>query len=153
MAHLTDEQRFMRFVRTHKSGCWRWGGYIDKGGYAHFNVPRQTPRGRKYVRVRAFRWAYEHWIGPIPDGLTLDHVKDWGCIFTDCVNPQHGEAVSNGVNVLRSNGPTAKKARQVTCIHDHAYQLDSVDSNGKRYSKQCKAEYAVLYRAQKKAAV
>ncbi len=35
--------------------------------------------------IMAHRWAYEHFIGPIPDGYQIDHK----CGHTMCVNPEH----------------------------------------------------------------
>lgn len=52
---------------------------------------------RSQVRVRAHRFAYELFVGPIPSGYDIDHV----CRNRRCVNPAHLEAVPGDVNRSR----------------------------------------------------
>ena len=75
------------------SGCWLWTGALTRGGYGQIGVwfgGVMRPR-------RAHRVAYECYIGPIPDGLELDHL----CRVRTCVNPRHLEPVTHAVNVAR----------------------------------------------------
>lgn len=65
----------------------------------------------------AHRVAYELLIGPIPAGMTLDHL----CRNRLCVNPVHLEAVTNRVNILRGTSPAAIHARKVACPNGHPY--------------------------------
>jgi hypothetical protein len=51
-------------------------------------------------RARAHRFYYEKKCGPIPDGLTLDHL----CRIRACVNPDHLEPVTNTENCRRGLG-------------------------------------------------
>ena len=87
--------------KADKSGdCWLWTGYIQPNrngiGYGRFWDGTRLPSGSpKYVT--AHRFAYERLIGPIPDGLLIDHK----CINTLCVNPAHLEPVSNKRNLER----------------------------------------------------
>lgn len=68
-------------------GCWLWTDAPNPvTGYGRMTW------GTGY-RL-AHRLAYELAIGPIPDGLTIDHVKDRGCRNHHCVNPAHLEAVT-----------------------------------------------------------
>lgn len=85
------------------SGCWVWLGASTKGGYGLINV--------RQLNKCAHRVSYETYIGPIPDGLTIDHL----CRFTLCVNPAHLEPVSITENILRGQGPSARQARQTCC--------------------------------------
>lgn len=75
------------------AGCWEWTGTRDQRGYG---LHAETQAGVK-KRWRAHRVAYTLLVGPIPDGLTLDHL----CRNTSCVNPDHLEAVSAAENNSR----------------------------------------------------
>jgi hypothetical protein len=72
------------------TGCWEWQGCVHRQGYGSLSVS-----GR---RVMAHRAAYLCLVGPIPDGLELDHL----CRVKHCVNPDHLEPVTRHENMLRS---------------------------------------------------
>ncbi len=91
------------------AGCWVWQRSTDTKGY-----------GRLWVDGRnqhAHRRAYELVKGPIPDGLTIDHL----CRVHACINPDHLEAVTNRENILRGTGPTAANARKTHCLRGHPF--------------------------------
>jgi hypothetical protein len=69
--------------------CWVWQKSILAVGYGCVRINAKT----KY----AHRVYYERLVGPIPDGLELDHL----CRNRACVNPEHLEAVSHRVNARR----------------------------------------------------
>lgn len=92
---LTTEERFFEKV-TLPSTCWEWTGARNAGGYGAFNVAWND--GKSVIRG-AHRWAWEFFHGPIPEGLTLDHL----CKNPPCVNPDHLEPVPNAVNVRRGD--------------------------------------------------
>lgn len=73
------------------SPCWVWVRYIGAGGYGH-----ATRRASDGSRV-AHRVYWEDANGPVPQGMTLDHL----CRNRACVNPAHLEAVPQSVNVQR----------------------------------------------------
>ena len=90
-----DDARFMSKIdRRGDRLCWPWLGTVLNTGYGQFKAAGQ--------RISAHRYAYELFKGPIPDGLTIDHVKARGCVRRDCVNPYHLEAVTIGENVRRA---------------------------------------------------
>ena len=81
MRGLPEDVRF--FAKIDASGvCWQWTGARDPNGYGLF-------RGNVRITRRAHRFGYELLVGPIPDGLTLDHL----CRNRGCVDPDHLEVV------------------------------------------------------------
>lgn len=106
--------------------CWLWTASTRKG-YGGF---------RAFGRiVQSHRFAYEHFRGPIPPGLTVDHL----CRVKRCVNPDHLEVVTNRVNVLRGIGRSATNARKTQCKYGHAFTRENTwrDARGKRQCRTC----------------
>lgn len=76
--------------RGYDTPCWIWQGVLTKDGYG-----RIRRDGRLFL---AHRWVYIQFVGPIQEGLELDHL----CTVRDCVNPAHLEPVTGVVNARRS---------------------------------------------------
>lgn len=92
------------------SDCWLWMGARDRKsryGRIHRN-------GRCDYTHRVF---YEHLVGPIPDGLQLDHL----CRIPSCCNPDHLEPVSCLVNVRRG-----MRATKTHCKRGHELSGDNL---------------------------
>lgn len=100
------EQRFWIKVRP-TATCWLWAASKDQKGYGYFRI--------NGVLRRAHRVAYEAQFGPIPEGLTLDHL----CRVTSCVNPLHLEPVTGGENTRRGMSPTHVARRSGKCFQGH----------------------------------
>jgi HNH endonuclease len=84
------ELRFFRKVQYDgETGCWLWQGALHSAGYGFLSVG-----GRNQL---AHRVAYRLFVGPIPDGLELDHL----CRVKHCVNPAHLEPVTTAENLRR----------------------------------------------------
>lgn len=89
--HRTIAERFWSKVARTSSGCLVWTGYCNENGYGYFRIDHE----RIY---RAHRFAYQMEVGPIPDGLELDHL----CRVRNCVNPEHLEPVTAVENMRRA---------------------------------------------------
>ncbi len=108
--------------------CWEWLGYVNPDNeYGQFSM------GQEHFLVH--RVSYTHIIGPIPDGLVLDHL----CRFRRCANPWHAEPITNKENILRGEGPSARQARQTHCEKGHPLEGDNlkITPSGKRRCREC----------------
>ena len=121
--------RFWSKVEVRGEGeCWPYTGTILGNGYGQFRV---QCKGRL-----AHRFAYEVSVGPIPDGMTLDHVKARGCTLLNCVNPAHLEPVTMLENLRRSTSVGAVNSRKTECPRcGSAYD---VDAKGQRFCRPCR---------------
>lgn len=92
IAPLTETQTINFWAKVDPTGfCWNWMAGVCEWGYGQFNVNRT---GKK---LQAHRISYTTLVGPIPEGLELDHL----CRNTSCVNPDHLEPVTRGENQRR----------------------------------------------------
>src|SRR3990167_8297165 len=98
------EVRFWPKVKK-TATCWIWTAGRTSRGYGSL-------QGRL-----AHRAAYEFLVGPIPAGMTVDHL----CRVRHCINPAHMEIVERGENVLRGHGITAMNKRKTRCLHGHLF--------------------------------
>jgi hypothetical protein len=123
------ESRFLAKVDDTET-CWFWTATINNRGYGTFGL-----NGRMAL---AHRVAYELWIGPIPDGLEIDHL----CGVRHCVNPAHLEAVTHRENLRRGTGFAAVNGAKTHCPHGHEYTPENTyhnpNPNGGRICRTCK---------------
>lgn len=75
---------------TVEGECWVWNGARNRKGYG------SVSNGKNGSSL-AHRKAYELAIGPIPEGLTIDHL----CENKACVRPAHLEPVTRSENSAR----------------------------------------------------
>lgn len=122
----------LHVLENHKKssdGCWEWSGHRLPSGYG-LVTSREFKRGSKKP-IYAHRLSYEAFVGPIPDGLHLDHL----CRNRCCVNPAHLEPVTALENVRRGMG----HGSETHCPAGHEYTADNthVDNGGHRHCKAC----------------
>ena len=126
--------------------CWVWTA-ATVNGYGSFNPGVATGRSN----VGAHRFAYELLVGPIPDGLELDHLchpGDGSCPFATCphhacVNPAHLEPVTLQVNMDRGHTFAAVNRVKTHCPQGHEYTEENTrvrigrSGNVNRSCKKC----------------
>lgn len=111
--------------------CWIWTGAV-------LNKRSSHPYGQLNVSGRpnlTHRLMYEQMVGPIPDGLELDHL----CRVPACCRPSHLEAVTHRENMRRSVGWPGMKARQTHCKRGHLFDEANtrIDKDGNRQCRAC----------------
>ncbi len=78
--------------RGFESPCWIRRGHLNNKGYGSVSVAGKL--------MYAHRAMYEQEVGPIPEGLTIDHL----CRVRSCMRPSHLEPVPMGENLRRGKG-------------------------------------------------
>lgn len=97
---ITEREKERFWIKVDRRGpeeCWPWLSATNTsrtgGVYGQFFLHGKP--------VRSHRVAYILGIGPIPDGLTIDHVRTRCQLGSLCHNPAHLEAVTNRENLGR----------------------------------------------------
>lgn len=91
----------------------------------------------------AHRVAYELVVGPIPEGLEIDHL----CRTRSCVRPDHLDPVTHAENCRRAGVPghatkawQAKMRARKTCGRGHDVAEATVLKDGRRDCRACRRE-------------
>lgn len=145
--HMTGQQRLesaaIRFCdnTVNVDGCWIWIGGLERKGYARF-------RSEKGNKVFTHRWAYELLVGPIPEGLTIDHL----CRTTSCCNPAHLEPVTDIENIARGTQGDWQK-RKTHCYKGHEFSALNtyVNPQGHRSCRTCQRALGRIHDAKRRA--
>lgn len=141
--------RILGRIEKLPNGCWRWPGAKTEG-YGRICWKQDGVK----VWWLVHRAMYEAMVGPIPDGLHLDHIchdpescsptvaKD--CPHRACCNPSHLEPVTIRENLLRGGGAAARRRAVTHCPKGHAYdEANTITSKrGQRSCKTC--AYALM---------
>lgn len=124
--------RFAEKIALTDNGCIEWIAGIQGEGYGQFFAGRS--RAGETGKIAAHRWSYEYHVGPIPEGLHIDHL----CRNRLCINPDHLEPVTPAENVARSFG----NHRKTHCPQGHPY--DEVNTyrspKGGRVCRACRGD-------------
>jgi len=127
-------------MNVDRSDCWNYlGPFITTHcGLVYGRYAGRNAEG-KPKWIPSHRISYEIYKGPIPTGLTIDHL----CRNTICINPDHLEAVTAKENSLRGNNPFAKNARKIYCHKGHI--LTEILKNGHRLCRICQNKHSNNY--------
>lgn len=108
-------------------GCWTWTGARILTGYGRVKVP-----GHVVCYTHRVMWVWAN--GRDPGELTIDHL----CRNTSCCNPEHLEAVTMRVNLLRGDSASARHAKKSHCPSGHKYSSENTYLyRGSRHCKAC----------------
>ena len=114
--------------------CWMWtGSKNDHMGYGRVTIRQE----QFYVH----RLSYELFVGPIPEGLVIDHI----CRKPSCLNPDHLRAVTQRDNAVTfgESGACALNSRKTHCKHGHPFDSSNtyVRQSGHRTCRICKRRF------------
>lgn len=134
------EELFVARTERQEDGCLLWTGRTLPSGYAIYKTGGRT--------VYVYRWAYEHFVGPIPEGLTIEHLCHdpficqlvQRCPHRRCAEPSHLLPLTGAENSMRGGSPLAWKSRQIDCVHGHPLSGPNlyVTPGGRRQCRQCR---------------
>lgn len=132
---ISDLERFFSKLRFEDGGCWAWNGRLDKDGYGRqFKVGSRTDNTRRLVRPH--RFIFSLLIGPIPEGLVIDHL----CRNRACQNPFHMEPVTPLENHARG-----LRAKALVCPKGHRIEGDNEAASGGIRCRICRNAWHAAY--------
>ena len=118
--------------------CWEWTGSINSSGYGTVGHARHVHSVHRVV--------WEYLVGPIPDGLEIDHL----CRNRRCCNPDHMEVVTRAENQRRGIGN--QNVRKTRCVQGHPlFGVNLyVAPDGKRACRTCRRRWWADFRVRNK---
>lgn len=135
---MSEERLWSRIKIGTADECWPWTAG-KSGGYGRLRVDGRSRLAHVLV--------YELKVGPVPDGMEVDHichnntdcVDNSTCPHKACCNPGHLEAVTHRENSQRGNDGR-HNAIKTHCHRDHEYTAENTQliSNRGQLERRCK---------------
>ncbi len=130
--------------------CWPWRAFINDFGYAQFDTSH------------AHRTSWELAVGPIPDGLQIDHLchnfdetcnRGVACLHRSCVNPWHLDPRTPLENTRSGRTTAALLAARTHCKNGHEFTPENtrIRKDGSRACRACHAQWQREYMERKRA--
>lgn len=124
-ARVTERMKVVN--RGFDTPCWVSNRAMQPNGYTKIGH-----NGRTFLTHRI---AYEAFVGPIDEGLVIDHL----CRVRACVNPDHLEAVTTRENLVRGETVTALEVAQTHCHRGHLLDGLNLYMRPDRLGRVCRA--------------
>ncbi|NXY96413.1 HNH endonuclease [Streptomyces sp. BR123] len=138
LTHGAPLERLRSRTEVSPNGCLLYAGTLTRMGYGLISVDG--------TQKLAHRAIYELVIGPIPEGLFIDHTchnRDQSCmggptcLHRRCVNVDHLEPVSGAENTRRGKSWAINGAK-THCPAGHPYDEHNTHVyDGRRYCRAC----------------
>lgn len=120
---MNQKERIKRAVSIDDNNCWNWLLTKDRVGYGRLKV--QLGTRANFRSTSAHRYAFELWVGPIPQGMNVLH----SCDNRGCCNPSHlflGTQKDNIADMhAKGRGPVGYRRNKETCRANAAKRRDS----------------------------
>lgn len=149
---IQDIKRFLRKRGSQPSvvTCSTWDGKTNAEGYAKLKVDG--------VWYYAHRFAYELAYGPIPPGMTVDHLCHDPAVCTlgiECPHRVCAEPMHLGICTKSENSARNRNAAKTHCKHGHEFTDENTyrRSNGGRVCRACNRRWLAVTRARQSVAV
>lgn len=139
----TFADHLARLDMTDPEACWLWPLSQNGDGYGQLT--------ENYVQHRAHKYFYEHLVGPLPEGVILDHLchdpslcaGGKKCPHRRCCNPSHLKQSTHRENLLRGNTLAAENSVKDSCVNGHAFTPENTfQRRGSRECRECMRQRA-----------
>jgi len=136
-------------------GCVIFTGPLNGDNYGRIKIAGQM--------LNAHRQLYLDAVGPVPDGMMLDHTCHSSdaecpggkeCLHRRCVNPNHLEPVTAAENNMRGRSLTAQNFLKTHCDQGHEFTPENtkpvkrlrIDGTPQRHCRTCAREATQRWR-------